>query len=653
MKRARSFAILALSLAPSVVLAQEWPTHDGDLGASKYSRLARVDRTNASRLTLAWTWETNEKPIPSSRTTFPGRPLAPGKFQGTPVLLGDTLYITTSFTRVAALDAETGAEKWSFDPRAYDWGPLPRGCGFCHRGVAVWTDGKEVRVFINTRWRLIALDGLTGEPVAGFGQRGEVDMTEGLIWEVNPLHYTHTSPPLVFGNLVISGSGMPDNRVYHRNPPGDVQAFDVRTGERVWSFHTVPQEGEFGNDTWEDGSWSYTGSTNVWGPFSIDAERGLVYLPIGTPNNDFYGGHRKGDNLFAESIVCLDARTGKRVWHFQTVRHGVWDYDLPAPPNLVDIEVGGRKIAAVAVVAKTGFTYVFDRVTGEPVWPIEDRPVPASDVPGERLSKTQPYPTKPPPFIRQAFTEDDLIDFTPEVKAKALKAVEGYRLGAMFDPPSLEGTVILPGVWGGANWGGAAFDPETALLYVRSIEWPFIFKLEKPEPGTADADYVIAGAPPLEVEGLPIHKPPYATLTAIDLNRGEHAWQVPFGDMPSMKSHPLLQGVDIPPTGEAPPQHGQAGPLVTAGGLLFLASASPYLYVFDKANGKELHRIELDGGFGFGSPMTYLSPSGRQIVVVATSKSQGEDAKLMAFALPRELESPASPREKSAMRGKE
>lgn len=242
---------------------------------------------------------------------------------------------------------------------------------------------------------MIALDGRTGEPIGSFGQRGEIDLTEGLIWDVNKLHYTNTSPPMIYENLVIVGSGMPDNRVYRKNPPGDVQAFDVITGQRVWSFHTIPQRGEYGNDTWEDESWSYTGSTNVWAPFTIDAQRGLVYLPVSTPNNDFYGGHRKGDNLFAESIVCLDAKTGKRVWHFQTVRHGVWDYDLPAPPNLVTIEVEGKEIDAVAVVAKTGFTYVFDRETGEPVWPIEDRPVPASDIPGERLANdaTDPHQT--------------------------------------------------------------------------------------------------------------------------------------------------------------------------------------------------------------------------------------------------------------------
>jgi len=627
-----SLFILVSSCLIGSTGAQDWPTHDGDPGAMKYSHLDQIHRGNVDKLELAWTWETGEEPISAASVPFAGRPIEPGKFQGTPVLVDGTLYIATSYTRVAALDAETGDEKWSFDPRAYDWGRPARGCGFCHRGVAVWTDGKSVRVFINSRWRLIALDGVTGEPIGGFGHKGEIDLTEGLIWETNKLHYINTSPPMVYEDLVIVGSGMPDGRIYRRNPPGDVQAFNVHTGERVWSFHTIPQRGEFGNDSWENESWSYTGSTNVWGPFSLDVERGLVYLPIGTPNNDFYGGHRLGDNLFAESIVCLDAKTGKRVWHFQTVHHGVWDYDLAAPPNLVTITVDGNTIDAVAVVAKTGFTYVFDRVTGEPVWPIEEREVPASAVPGERLSKTQPYPTKPPPFGKQALTEDDLIDYTPELREKALKVVEGYRLGKMFDPPTAEGTVILPGVWGVANWGGAAFDPETGLLYVKGINWPFVFKLDKPKPGTADADYTIAGAPPLEVDGLPIHKPPYSTLTAIDLNEGEHAWQVTLGDMAKIRNHPALEGLDIPLTG-VEPQHGQSGPLVTAGGLVFISGSSPSLYAYDKASGELVWEQELGGG-GFGSPMTYRSPSSRQFIVIATSGDRGEDAKLMAFALP-------------------
>jgi len=326
-------------LGLSVVSAQEvdWPSHGNDPGGSKYSALDQINRGNVGDLRQAWTWETGEKPIPMARAAITGQALAPGKFQGTSLVVDGTLYIATSYNEVVALDPETGKERWRYDPKAYEWGRPLRGCGFCHRGVAVWASGEEVRVFINSRWRLIALDGRTGQPIESFGHRGEVDLTDGLVWEVNRLHYSNTSPPMIFDNIVIVGSGVPDDRIYRQNPPGDIQAFDVISGKRVWSFHTTPQEGEFGNDTWKDGSWTYTGANNVWAPFTIDAERGLAYFPVSTPNNDFYGGHRKGNNLFAETLLCLDVRTGKRVWHFQTVHHGLWDYDLPAPPNLVTI----------------------------------------------------------------------------------------------------------------------------------------------------------------------------------------------------------------------------------------------------------------------------------------------------------------------------
>jgi len=622
-------------LALSTASAQEvdWPSHGNDLGGTKYSTLQEINRANVHELGRAWTWETGEKPIPMARVALTGQPVTPGKFQGTSLMVDGTLYIATSYNQVVALDPETGDERWRYDPKAYDWGRPYRGCGFCHRGVAVWTNGDDIRVFINSRWRLIALDGRTGEPIESFGHRGEIDLTEDLAWEVNRLHYSNTSPPMIFENIVIVGSGTPDGRIYKQNPPGDIQAFDVISGKRVWKFHTTPQEGEFGIDTWEDDSWTYTGSSNVWAPFTIDAERGLAYFPVSTPNNDFYGGHRKGDNLFAETLLCLDARTGKRVWHFQTVHHGVWDYDLPAPPNLVTITVDGRRIDAVAAVAKTGFTYVFDRVTGEPVWPIEERVVPQSDIPGEQTSPTQPYPTKPPPFGKQTFSEEDLIDFTPELKALALEAVQDYSLGDMFSPPTLHGTVIIPGVWGAANWGGAAFDPGTGMLYVKALNWPGVFHLEKPEPGAEDADYFLGNFRPLGIDGLPVHKPPYSTLTAIDLNKGEHVWQVPFGDYPAMKEHPLLEGLDLPQLGAGPPQHGQSGPLLTAGGLLFLSSATRNLYVFDNENGKLLTTIALDG-YGYGNPVTYRTESGRQFIVIATSESDGSAAKLNAFALP-------------------
>lgn len=609
----------------------DWPVYGGDAGGMKYSPLDQIDRGNVERLEIAWRWETGEEPILGPRRPVRGEDVWPGSFQATPLAINDTLYVSTPYNRVVALDAETGTELWSYDPRAWEWGATSL---TTHRGVATWTNGRERRVFLNTRWRLIALDATTGEPIPSFGQGGEIDLTKDLIWDVyTRLHFRNTSPPVVFEDLVIVGSAMWDNnRIYRRNPPGDVQAFDVRTGERVWSFHTIPQQGEFGNDTWEDGSWSDSGNTNVWAPFTLDDERGLVYLPVSAPVNDFYGGHRKGDNLFSQSIVCLDARTGERVWHFQTIHHGLWDYDLSAPPNLVTIEVDGRRIDAVVVLGKTGFAYVFDRVTGEPVWPIEERPVPASDVPGERASPTQPFPTKPPPFSPQGLTVDDLIDFTPEVRAMALERVEDYRLGPMFTPPSLQGTVLVPWPSGGANWGGAAFDPETGLLYVRASNVAELAKLRKAEPEESDFDYVLASdEQALHVAGsLPINKPPYSTLTAVDLNAGEHVWQVTLGDSPWIRDHPLLAGLDLPPLGIAQPGN-LSGPLVTRGGLVFISGGGYALYAIDATNGETVWEVDLEGA-GNGNPMTYETRSGRQFVVIATGEDS--DARLLAFALP-------------------
>ena len=626
-------ACLALTscAAPAVTpTADDWPVYGGDGGGMKYSALAQIDRSNVTRLEVAWTWLSGEEPIPGPSLAVAGEPVRPGRFEGTPIAVNDTLYVSTPYSRVVALDGTTGGEIWSYDPRAYDWGQLPRACGFCHRGVAMWSDGSERRIFINSRWRLIALDAATGRPIQSFGAGGEIDLTADLVWEVNRLHYTNSSAPVVWGDLVIVGSGMPDDRVYRRSPPGDVQAFDVRTGRRVWSFHTIPQAGEFGNETWEDDSWSYTGSTNVWAPFTVDAERGLVYLPVGTPNGDYYGASRKGDNLFAESLVCLDARTGERVWHFQTVHHGIWDYDLPAPPNLLTIDVDGRIIDAVAAVTKSGFTSVFDRVTGEPVWPIEERPVPVSDVPGEVTAPTQPFPTKPTPFARQGFTEDDLIGFTPEMRAQALEAVAPFRLGELFTPPSLEGTIMDPSPIGAAGWGGAAFDPKSHVLYVPSKSRPLVVQLYDPEHGITDSDYLHRLRGVSLGGGVPIGKPPYGTVTAIDMDRGEHLWQVVVGDQPLMRAHPAL--LDLPPFG----QLGNAGPMVTAGGLLFLSGNNPELYAIDTASGEIVWEGDLGGPQGTANPMTYRAGDGRQYIVIGVSAATGADGGLIAFALPEE-----------------
>src|SRR4051794_1279069 len=376
-----------LARAAGAQAGNEWPVYGGDLGASKYSTLADINRGNVSQLVKAWEWATGETANTSPRTR-------PGNFQATPLMIGDTLFLSTSYNRVVALDANTGRELWSYDPKAYTAGQPPNGTGFVHRGVATWTDGRQRRIFMNSRWNLIALDASTGKPIADFGDTGVVDLTKQLGRngkQVNKLHYTQTSPPVVWRNLVIVGNGVADRLVYPNDPPGDVQAFDVKSGKRVWSFSPVPRSADDqGAETWADQSWKTTGHTNVWAPFSVDERRGLVYLPVSTPSNDWYGGARKGNNLYAESIVCLDARNGKRVWHFQTVHHGLWDYDLPTAPVLGTVTVNGKPRDIVAMPAKTGFLFVFDREKGTPIWPITERAVPGSDIPGELAAKSQP-----------------------------------------------------------------------------------------------------------------------------------------------------------------------------------------------------------------------------------------------------------------------
>ena len=399
----------------------DWPAYGGDQGGLKYTALDMIDRSNVGSLEVAWTWNTGDRPITGPTRPVRGQSVRPGSFEVTPIAVGDTLYLTTPYNRVVALDGRTGEEIWSYDPRTWEWGQPPNGTGFVHRGVAVWEQGASRRILLNTRWRLISIDARTGLPDPHFGHRGVVDLADHLLWPTLRLHYTQTSPPVVWGDLVIVGNGVWDGFVYPQDPPGNILAFDVRTGELRWRFNLIPQEGEVGNETWKEGSWKVTGHTNAWAPMVVDEERGLLYAGIGTPSNDYYGGHRLGDNLFAESLVCIDVRTGERLWHFQTVHHGLWDFDLPGAPTLYTATVEGRQVDAVAVAGKTGFVYAFDRVTGDPIWPIEERPVPASDVPGEQAAATQPFPTKPAPFSRQGLGEDDLISLTPELRAEGAR----------------------------------------------------------------------------------------------------------------------------------------------------------------------------------------------------------------------------------------
>ena len=623
---AATFMMISADRAPV-----DWPFWGGDPGSAHYSKLADINTGNVAQLRQAWLWKTGETELKEYGTR-------PGMFENTPVVIENVMYVTTPYNKVIALDSEKGTVLWSYDPKSYVDGQPPNGTGYVHRGISIWRDaraGNQPRIFLNTRYRLISLDAKTGQPVNTFGDNGVVDLSQGLVWQINKMHYTETSPPVVYKDLVIVGNGVGDRLAYKNDPPGDVRAFDARTGKRVWSFHTIPQAGEFGNDTWGNDSWKFTGHTNVWAPFTLDERRGLLYLPVSTPSNDFYGGNRPGNGLFGEALVCLDANTGTRKWHFQIVHHGLWDYDLSSPPVLATITVDGKKIDAVVQLTKEGFAFVFDRVTGKPVWPIEERPVPASDVPGEQASSTQPFPTKPPAFSPQGVTLDDAFDLTPELKAEAQTEMKKYRLGPLFTPPSLQGTLGRPGIIGGANWGGGAFDPETGMLYIKTTNSPAIFRVKQtdhsaanPRAAEVDAEWSgDLGAQATFHGRLPLTKPPYGHVSAIDLNHGTIAWQQPFGDWPELRANPVLKGVTLPPQlGIAGPQGG----IVTKGGLFFVGGEDMSLHGIDKTNGKDLWQGPL-GGRSYGVPMTYRTHSGHQFVVIAVG--QGTEASIVAFAL--------------------
>ena len=612
----------------------DWAFWGGDPGGTHYSTLTEINTSNVAQLRQAWIWKTGETELKEYGTR-------PGMFENTPVMLDGVVYATSPYNRVVALNPETGAELWSYDPKSYVDGQPPNGTGYVHRGIAVWRDsrdGNKPRIYLNTRYRLISIDAKSGKPVATFGDNGVVDLSQGLVWQINKMHYTETSPPVVYKDLVIVGNGVGDRLVYKNDPPGDVRAFDARTGKRVWSFHTIPQAGEVGNETWGNDSWKFTGHTNVWAPFTVDEKRGLVYLPVSTPSNDYYGGNRPGNNLFGEALVCLDANTGARKWHFQIVHHGLWDYDLASPPVLATINVDGKKIDAVVQLTKEGFAFVFDRVSGKPVWPIEERPVPASDVPGEHASPTQPFPTKPPAYSPQGVSLDDAFDLTPELKAEAQAEMKKYRLGPLFTPPSLEGTLMRPGNIGGANWGGGAFDPETGMLYIKTTNTVSLARVIKPDhseknPRASEVDAEWSGDLGAQANfhgRLPLTKPPYGHVTAIDLNHGAIAWQQPFGDWPELRNNPALKGVALPATlGIGGPQGG----VVTKGGLFFVGGEDLSLHAIDKTNGKDLWQGALPGR-SYGVPMTYRTRSGHQIVVIAAG--QGANAALVAFSIGNE-----------------
>jgi quinoprotein glucose dehydrogenase len=605
----------------------EWLHYGGDPGGMRYSPLTDIGAANLSRLQVAWRWKHWETALKEYGTT-------PGQFESTPLMIDGTLYVTTPYNSIAALDAETGQERWRFDGHAYELGQLLSGSGWKLRGTAFWRDGGELRIFLNSRHRLVQLDARTGKPVAGFGNSGAVSLTDGLPRISDITHASQSSPPVVYRDLVIVGSQVPD-RVQLPDPMGYVQAFNARTGQRVWTFSVIPQSAKDpGAETWENESWRQNGHANVWAPMALDEQRGLIYLPTSTPTSDYYGGGRPGANLFAESLVCLDAATGQMKWHFQTVHHGLWDWDLPTQPNLVTISVGGRRIDAVAQVTKRGDTFVFDRVTGAPVWPIEERPVPTdTDVPGEQPYPTQPFPTRPRPFVDQGVTLEDANNLTPEIRTLAQDEMRKFRIGPVFTPPSLRGTLQRPSQGGGANWGGAAFDPETGYLIVRANNAVGVNRVAKNDGSDplvgVDYSHVFAGRTSATLPGgLPLVSPPYAVLAAIDLNRGEIVWKVPLGDNPAVRNHPLLKGVALPDRLGSSGNSG--GAMVTRSGLVFIGGGDGYFYAFETKTGREVWREKIPYA-GTANPMTYRTQSGKQFIVMATGT--GEDNALLAFAV--------------------
>jgi quinoprotein glucose dehydrogenase len=622
----------------------EWRTYGADLGNTKYSPLDQINASNFSTLKLAWRLQTgNMGPKPEYN------------MEGTPLMVNGVVYATAGSRRdVVALDAGTGELLW-----VHRENEGPRGASaprqLSGRGLAYWANGTDERiVYVTPGYRLIALDAKTGAPVPSFGKAGAIDLKldddqqiDLVTGEVG-LHAT----PLVAGNTVIIGAahlagGEPKSK---SNVKGYVRGFDVRTGKRLWIFHTIPRPGEFGYNTWEKDSAEYTGNTGVWAQISVDEDLGMAYLPVELPTGDYYGGHRPGNGLFGESIVAVDLKTGQRKWHYQLVHHGMWDLDIPCAPMLVDITVNGQPVKALAQPTKQSILYVFNRVTGEPIWPIVETPVPKGDVPGEWYAPTQPMPTKPPVYGRNGFSEDDVIDFSPELKAEALKVISKYKIGPLFTPPVVSkpggplGTLDIGCCQGGTNWPGGSYDPQTHLLYVYGKTEVTSLGLVPPG-GKSDMNFIRgtagegeAGGGGLTVQGLPIFKPPYGAITAINMDKGEIVWQVPHGETPdNVRNSPALKGRTIPRTGRA----GNVGivttsTLVISGEPGFITNAQgqrgAYLRAYDKATGKDAGAVFMPAG-QTGSPMTYMW-NGKQYIVIAVG-GQGFPAELLAYRLPR------------------
>jgi quinoprotein glucose dehydrogenase len=658
--RCGAFAVFLLLAVPAALNAQtipgalpesvkalangEWPAYAGTYAAARYSPLAQITRDNAKNLRVAWRWKSPDMAVKAARPD-----VGPSFMnESTPLMVGGVLYTSTSLSQVAAIDAATGETKWVFDPKVYDNGlGLPANLGWTHRGVAYWRNGEDERIVILTAFaQMIALDAKTGRPAPGFGKDGRVDLSDGLRRPVDRDYYTMTSPPVIVRGVVVVGSSIMDWWAKRPSPPGDVRGFDVATGRLLWTFHAVPQGEEPGAETWGNESWKEAGNANVWAPMSADEELGYVYLPVGTPTNDYYGGHRPGDGLYGESLVCLDVTTGRMVWHYQLVHHGLWDYDPPAAPNLIDIMVDGRRIKAVAQPTKQAFLYVFDRVTGKPVWPIEEQPVPASSVPGEVASKTQPIPSKPAPFDLQGARDEDLIDLTPAIRQEAIDIAKAYDRGGVFTPPSRRGTIFVPGVAGGASWSGGAIDPETGMLYVGTQRLPFLVTISKPEPWQGSYDFIGRAQYLPGPRGLPLLKPPFGSIVAIDMNTGEHRWRIPVGRSDAIGP---LKGLGVDGDWGLPfrswalltrtvmivVQMGYNGPPRFLPGFNVpvreLFNLDPHLWVYDKTTGQKLAEIPLPQN-ATGSPITYMA-AGRQFIAFPVGGGSLTE-ELIALALP-------------------
>ncbi|MDX1905715.1 MAG: PQQ-binding-like beta-propeller repeat protein [Bacteroidia bacterium] len=698
---------LILSLAacqsshPAESFSREWPVYHGSATGLQYSPLDQITPANVHQLQVAWTYASGDA-SPSGRT----------QIQCNPIVVDGTLYGSSPALHIFALEAATGTLRWEFDPFA--GGEEAEALGN-NRGVTYWTDHTEARILFTANEWLYALDARTGKPVLTFGQQGRVSLKDDLGRDAQDLFVISNTPGIVYRDLLILGTRVSESA---GAAPGFVRAYDIRTGAIAWVFHTIPQPGEYGYETWPPDAWKRAGGVNCWAGMSLDSTRGTVYIPTGSASFDFWGGDRQGDNLFANCIMALDAATGTRKWHFQTVHHDLWDRDLPAPPDLVTITHQGTRRDVVVQITKSGFVFVLDRDTGEPVFPVEEQPVPASDLQGEQAAPTQPVPVRPAPFARQTFTEADITDISPEAHAYVASRLAHTRTGVRFIPPSREGTVIFPGFDGGGEWGGAACDPETGWYYVNANEMPWILTMISTQAGAGQATAgeqlyrtycaachgaerqgdpagvypslvniaarkqpgevhrIIAqgkGVMPsfgqlnpdqraaivafllgtekteasdpttgntpvvpyahtgynrfLDPDGYPAVRPPWGTLTALNLHTGETAWQVPLGEYPELTAR------GIPKTGT----ENYGGPVVTAGGLVFIgASRDGYFRAFDKQTGAEVWKYQLPAG-AYATPAVYEADRRQYVVVACGGGKMGTPSgdAYIAFALPR------------------